>query len=98
MGPETKEALPALLKAGANKELWPNSLDTILDAIPKLGGTKKDQLAILIAVLEDYVAPDGKYHPKPGQFPQPFQGEALGRVREMGPEAAAFPSAGQAAS
>ena len=73
----------------ANKELWPNSFGTLMDAIPKLGGTKKDHLQLCIAVLEDYVAADGKYHPQKGQFPQPFQGDALGRVREMGPEAAA---------
>src|SRR5262249_38248767 len=88
MGPEAKEALPALLKVAANKDVWANSFATVVDAIPKLGGTKKDQLAVYIAVLEDYVSPDGKYHPKKGEFPRPFQGDALGRVREMGPEAA----------
>src|SRR5262249_42046128 len=68
---------------------WPTHLFPILDTIPRIGGTKADQLPILIAVLEDYVAADGMYHPKKGQFPTPWQGDALGRIREMGPDAAA---------
>jgi len=39
----------------------------------------------MIAVMEDYVAEDGKYHPKPKAFPRPWQGDVLGRIRALGP-------------
>jgi HEAT repeat protein len=88
-GPEAKDAIPAILKAAGNKEIWPGAVFQVLDTTLRIGGKKTDHLPVLIAILDDYVAADGMYHPKKGQFPQPFQGDALGRIREMGHDAAA---------
>ena len=88
IGPEAKEAIPIVLEAASVKENWPIALGNLLNVIPLIGGKKTDQLPVLIAVMEDYVSADGMYHPKAKAFPQPWQGEMLGRIRELGPDGA----------
>jgi HEAT repeat protein len=87
IGPGAKGAIPAILKAAGDKANWEfGGLGRTLDAIPQIGGKNTDQLPILIAVIEDYVAPDGMYHPKPKAFPRPFQGEVIARIKALGPD------------
>jgi hypothetical protein len=93
IGPAAKDAIPSILKAAAAKENWEVGLGNLLNVIPLIGGTNTDQLPILIAVMEDYVSPDGMYHPKPGAFPPFWQGEMLGRIRALGPDGAAAAAA-----
>jgi HEAT repeat protein len=90
LGPDVvKESLPLIIKSMSNKDVWEPDVVSFLENLPRLGADPKDVLNLAIAVMEDYVAPDGKYAPNPDKFPKPWQGDVLGKIREMGPNGAA---------
>ena len=86
IGPEAKETIPMLLKLLEDRERGPSLIQPLLDSLRTIEPDGKAQVAVMRAVLEEYIAAPEKYRNL--LTGPPYMDSVMQHFAKMGPNAA----------